>query len=88
MRTTCKTCKSRKDQFFSGLINKFPCTLKLCRNNARTFMLLLRKGVSAYEYMDSMDKFKEKELPTIDKLYSSLINSNISKDDYNHAKKV
>ena len=52
MRTTCKTCKSRKDQFFSGLINKFPCTLKLCRNNARTFMLLLRKGVSAYEYMD------------------------------------
>ena len=52
VRTTCKTCKSRKDQLFSGLINKFPCTLKLCRNNARTFMLLLRKGVSAYEYMD------------------------------------
>ena len=38
--------------------------------------------------MDSIDKFKEKELPTIDKFYSSLSNSNISKDDYNHAKKV
>ena len=38
--------------------------------------------------VDSMDKFKEKELPTIDKFCSSLINSNISKDDYNHAKKV
>ena len=51
-------------------------------------LLLLKKGVYAYEYMDSMDKFKEKELPTIDKFCSSLINSNISKDDYNNAKKV
>ena len=52
VHTTCKTCKSRKDQLFSGLINKFPCTFKLCRN-VRKFMLLLRKGVYAYEYMDS-----------------------------------
>ena len=88
VRTTCKTCKSRKDQLFFGLIKKFPCTFKLCRNNAQKFMLLLRKGVYAYEYMDSMNKFNEKELPTIDKFYSSLSNSNISKDDYNHAKKV
>ena len=28
VRTTCKTCKSRKDQLFSGFINKFPCTFK------------------------------------------------------------
>ena len=88
MRTTCKTCKSQKDQLFFGLIKKFPCTFKLCRNNARKFMLLLTKGAYAYEYMVSMDQFNEKELPTIDKFYSSLSNSNISKDDYNHAKKV
>ena len=68
--------------------SQFLCTFKLCRNNAQKFMLLLRKGVYAYEYMDSIDKSKEKELPTIDKFYSSLSNSNISKDDYNHAKKV
>ena len=41
-----------------------------------------------YGYMDSIDKFKEKELPTIDKFYSSLSNSNISKVDCNHAKKL
>ena len=51
-------------------------------------MLLLRKGAYAYENMDSIDKFKEKELPTIDKFYSSLSNSNISKDGHSHAKKV
>ena len=51
-------------------------------------MLLLRKGVYAYEYMDSIDKFKKKELLTIDKFSSSLSDGNISKDDYNHAKKV
>ena len=39
VRTTCKTCKSRKDQLFSGLISKFPCMLKLCRNNARKFVI-------------------------------------------------
>ena len=88
MRTTCKTCKSREDQLFSELINKFPCTFKLCRDNAKKFMLLLRKGVYAYEYMVSIDKFKKKGLSSIDKFYSSLSNSNISKDDYNHAKKV
>ena len=49
---------------------------------------LEKEYMLAYEYMDSMDKFKEKELPTVDKFYSSLSNSNISKDDYNHAKKV
>ena len=48
VRTTCKTSKSQKDQLFSGLINKFPCTFKLYRNNAQKFMLLLRKGVYAY----------------------------------------
>ena len=58
---------------FFGLIKKFPCTFKLCRNNAQKFMLLLRKGVYAYEYMDSMDKFNEKELPIIDKFYSIVL---------------
>ena len=41
-----------------------------------------------YEYMDSMEKFNERELPTIDKFYSKLANNGISTDDYNHAKKV
>ena len=58
---------------FFELIKKFACTFELCSNNAQKFMLLLRKGVYAYEYMDSMDKFNEKELPIIDKFYSIVL---------------
>ena len=36
------------------------------------FLLSLRKGVYPNEYMDSLDKFDETELPSIDKFYSKL----------------
>ena len=86
VRTRCKTCNSKEDQLFFTLTNKFPSTFKLCRNNVEKFLLLLRKNVYPYEYMDNMKKFNEKELPTIDKFYSKLAGDVI--DDYKHAKKV
>ena len=49
--------------------------------------LLIRKGVYRYEYMDSRDKFKE-PLPDIDKFYSKLNMSGISKEDNEHAQNV
>jgi len=50
--------------------------------------MLLRKGVYPYEYMDSFEKFRDTELPPIDKFYSNLSMCNISKDDYEYAKQV
>ena len=50
--------------------------------------LLLRKGIYMYEYMDSFDRFKETELPSKDKFYSSLRDSHITDEEYEHAKKV
>ena len=32
------------------------------------FKLLVRKGVSLYEHMDSWDRFNEREVPSKDKL--------------------
>ena len=49
---------------------------------------MLKSGVDPYEYMDSIDKFKETKLPSIDKFYSKLQNKHISDKDYGHAKKV
>ena len=49
---------------------------------------MFRKGVYPYEYMDSWERFDETALPPIEKFYSSLTDSHISKEDYEHATKV
>ena len=67
---------------------KFPNTYRLCRGNVGKFLLLLRKGVYSYEYMEIMSKFDEKELPTIDNFHSKLNCLGISTKDYAHAKKL
>ena len=52
------------------------------------FNLITRKGVFPYEYMDSFDRFVEKELPPKESFYSSLSQENISEEDYKHAQQV
>ena len=51
-------------------------------------MLLLRKGVYPYEYMDGWDRFNEEKLPYKSDFYSSLDMEDISEIDYRHALKV
>ena len=52
------------------------------------FNLMKRKGVYPYDYMDSFSKFNDTELPSIENFYSQLTDSDISEDDYRHAKDV
>ena len=52
------------------------------------FNLLTRKGVYPYEYMDSLEKLKESELPPKEAFYSRLNDEDISDENYAHAKKV
>ena len=51
-------------------------------------MLLFRKGIYPYEYMDGWDRFNEEKLPNKSDFYSSLKMEDISKIDYRHALKV
>ena len=51
-------------------------------------MLLLRKGVYPYEYMEDWDRFNEEKLPNKSDFYSSLNMEEISEIDYRHALKV
>ncbi|XP_071642960.1 uncharacterized protein [Temnothorax longispinosus] len=50
--------------------------------------LLTRKGVFPYEYVDSVDKLRETELPPREVFYSSLTDETASERDYEHATRV
>ena len=50
--------------------------------------LMSHNGVYPYDYMDSFEKFNEKELPTKDQFHSILNDQHITDDEYNHDKEV
>ena len=52
------------------------------------FSLVKRKGVYPYEYMNSLERFKENKLPPKESFYSTLTGEDISDEDYQHAQKV
>ena len=52
------------------------------------FLLLLRKGLYPYEYMDSWERFNETSLPPKKAFYRELTVEDITDKDYNHAQKV
>ena len=57
-------------------------------NNLNKFVMLLRKGVYPYEYMDGWDKFNETSIPNKESFYSNLTMENITETDYIHANNV
>ena len=72
----------------NDLIKKFKNTYSFCGNDLNKFVLLLRKGVYPYEYMDSWEKFSEISLPSKKDFYSNLNMEDISDIDYRHANNV
>ena len=50
--------------------------------------LLTRKGVYPYDYVSSIEKLSETQLPPKDQFYSKLNDEDISDDDYHHALNV
>ena len=61
-----------KKKFNKDLIEKFKNTYSFCNNDLNKFILLLRKGVYPYEYMDSCERFNETSLPSKKNFYSNL----------------
>ena len=49
----CKACKKRSLKPINELIKKFPNVSQFCNEDINKFVLLFRKGVYPYEYMDS-----------------------------------
>ena len=80
----CEECKKLID----GLIRKVPSLYQFCNGDLNKLILLLRKGVYLYEYMDSWEKFDKTTLPPKKDFYSEFNLEDITDKDYSHAQKV
>ena len=61
----CSNCKQLyKKKFNKELIKRLASTYSFCDNDLNKFILLLRKGVYPYEYMDNWERFNETSLPS------------------------
>ena len=81
----CFNSKQNYEKDFNKeLIKRFANTYEFCNGNLNKFILLLRKGVYSYEYMDNWEKFDETSLPNQESFYNSLNMENIDGIDYRH----
>ena len=88
MNYRCKECKGTSTKSINGLIEKFTSVYQFCNGDLNKFVLLLRKGVYPYEYMESWERFYETSLPDEEAFYSELNLEDITDKDYVHTQKV
>ena len=86
----CFRCKKNHEKKINkeDLIQRFVNICEFCNGDLNKFILLLRKGVYPYEYMDSWQRFDETPLPDKEAFYSNLNIEDITDVDYMHGKAV
>ena len=58
----CKECNATCAKSINDLTKKFPNTYQFFNGDLNKFVLMLRKGVYLYEYMDRWERFNETSL--------------------------
>ena len=81
-------CFECKKNYKKELVKRFANIYEFSDIGINKFIMLLRKGVYPYEYMDSWKRFDETSLPNKEAFYSSLIMEDIADVDHRHAKRV
>ncbi|XP_075157947.1 uncharacterized protein LOC142231214 [Haematobia irritans] len=79
---------SSLDSLAKNLLDDKMTTVRSNFSNDHEFKIMRRKGVFCYEYLDSFQKLKDINLPSIENFYSKLTNKSCSQEDYNHAIEV
>ena len=83
----CLFCnKDYSNKHDEKLKKRFKNTLKFSKNDINKFILLSRKGVYNYEYMEESEKFKEIKLSEKEEFYRNLYMKDITDTDYMHTK--
>ena len=85
----CFNCEQYyRKNFNKELIKRFASKYEFCNKDLNKFILLLRKGVYPYEYMDNWERFNEISFPSKESFYSNLNMENIDDIDYRHGNNV
>ena len=85
----CLSCnEDYSSKLDEKLKNQFKNTFKFSNNDINKFILLLRKCVYPYDYMDDWEKFNETTLPEKEEFYSNWNLEDNTAADYMHAKRV
>ena len=85
----CFNCKSYYEKDFNKeLTERFASTYEFCNKDLNKFILLLRKCVYPYEYINNWERFNKTLLPSKEFFHSNLNMENIDDIDYRHGNKV
>ena len=85
----CFECKKNSEKDFNkNLIDRSANTYRFCNKDISKFILLFRKGVYTYEYVDSWEKFNETTLSSKKAFYSELNLEDVTDKDCAHAQKI
>ena len=85
----CKFLTCNKDYSINAdekLKKRFKSTFKFSNNDINKFILLLRKGVQFYKYIDEQEKFNETTLLEIEEFCGKLNMADNTDPDYMRAK--
>ena len=80
--------KEYSNRFNEKFKKKFRNRFKFSNNNINNFILLLRKSVYIYEYMDDWEKFNETKLLEKEEFYSKLNLEDITDANYMYPKRI
>ena len=80
--------KNYEKDFNKKLFKRFANTYEICNKDLNKFILLVRKGVCPYDYMDNWERFDETSLSNKEAFYSNLNMQDITDADYRHGNKV
>ena len=86
----CFNCEQYyKKKSNKELIKRFKSMDEFCNKDLNKFILLLRKRVYPYEYMDNWERFNETSLPSKESFYSNIyFYNNIEDIGYRHGNNV